>query len=253
MIKVSILGGGNVAFHLIKQLLQLKDVELVQVYSRSVATVNQFKSDVKITSEISTLEKADVYIIAVTDNAISAISESIPHTNSLVVHTSGSVDMNLLSSKNRRGVFYPLQTFSKQKEVDFSTIPICIESADEKDYQVLHNLASRLSKSVYQISSQQRQYLHVSAVFVCNFVNHMYTLGHSICKEHNIPFEILHPLIFETAEKIKLLEPKDAQTGPAIRHDSITINNHLNLISTAYKDIYKQLTESIIKHNEKTL
>jgi len=253
MINVSIIGGGNVAYHLIKHLLRIKDVRLVQLYNRSLESIHQFKEVVQITSDISTLKKADVFIISVTDNAIMSVSEAIPHSNCLVVHTSGSIDMNSLNSKNRKGVFYPLQTFSKQKEINFSNVPICIEAANENDYLLLQNLAEKVSKKVYRISSQQRQYLHVSAVFVCNFVNHMYTIGHSICKEHNIPFEILHPLILETAEKIKLLDPTAAQTGPAKRKDTVTIQHHLNLISTQYQKLYKQLTESIIRHNEKTL
>lgn len=253
MINVSILGGGNVAYHLIQYLLSLKDVNVVQVYNRTIATINQFNNEVEIINELSALKKADIYIIAVTDNAIEAISKAIPFSNSLVVHTSGSMEMNLLNSKNRRGVFYPLQTFSKQKEIDFSTVPICIEAEHDNDLELLHTVASKLSRNVYTISSQQRQYLHIAAVFVCNFVNHMYTIGHHICKDHNIPFEILQPLIKETAEKIKTIDPKSAQTGPAKRNDSITIQNHLKLISYEYKELYKQLTESIIKNNEETL
>lgn len=253
MIKVSIFGGGNVAYHLILQLLNIKDVELVQVYNRSIAAIHQFNTQVEIIAELSALKKADLYIIAVTDNAIETISNALPFTNCLVVHTSGSVAMNVLNSKNRRGVFYPLQTFSKQKKIDFSTIPICLEAENKNDVKLLHTLASKLSTKVYTISSHQRQYLHIAAVFVCNFVNHMYLIGNQICKEHNIPFEILQPLIQETAEKIKNMDPKNAQTGPAKRNDTVTIQNHLKLISAEYNELYKQLTASIIKNNEETL
>ncbi|MDP3353278.1 MAG: DUF2520 domain-containing protein [Flavobacteriaceae bacterium] len=245
MVKICIIGGGNVAFHLTQQFLKSKNIELIQLYNRSIESIITFKNKVIVTNDINKLADADVYIIAVSDNVIQDISNLIPFKNKLVVHTSGSLPMESLSNKNRKGVFYPLQSFSKSKEVDFLEIPICIEAENEKDLKLLEQIASVLTQKIYKISSAQRQYLHVAAVFVNNFVNHLYYIGHHICAEHHMPFEILHPLIIETAQKIKDLDPLLAQTGPAKRNDTITIENHLKLLTTREKEIYQLLTSSI--------
>ncbi|MDP2089614.1 MAG: DUF2520 domain-containing protein [Flavobacteriaceae bacterium] len=253
MIKVCIIGGGNVAFHLTRQFLKAENIALVQLYNRSLEAIIPFKKQLDIINDISKLADADVYIIATSDNAIQEVSKQIPSKNSLVVHTSGSISMESLSHNNRKGVFYPLQSLSKSKEVDFSEIPICIEAGNEKDLQLLEHLASSLTQKIYKISSEQRQYLHVAAVFVNNFVNHLYYIGNQICKDNHISFEILYPLIQETAHKIKDLDPKSAQTGPAKRNDTLTIENHLKLLSTKEKELYQLLTSSIKDIYEKTL
>ncbi|MES2485136.1 MAG: DUF2520 domain-containing protein, partial [Bacteroidota bacterium] len=194
----------------------------------------------------SEIKQADIYIISVTDGAIAEVSAQLPFTGRLVVHTSGSTGIDALDAKNRRGVFYPLQTFSKNKDLDFSTVPLCLESENLSDYITLETLANALSKSVYNISSEQRRALHVAAVFVSNFANHMYVQGNKVCDEHNIPFEILQPLIQETAAKITSLAPLEAQTGPAIRHDQQTIKRHMDFITdNNQKAIYTLLTQLI--------
>ena len=142
-----------------------------------------------------------------------------------------------------------LQTFTKNKKVDFSKVPFCLEAEDKNDYQLLEKLAKLLSKHIYNIDSEQRKRLHVAAVFVNNFTNHMYKIGNDICKENNIPFKILGSLIDETASKIKTLSPEKAQTGPAIRNDEETIKNHLNLLSENKQEIYILLTKSIQNGN----
>ena len=169
----------------------------------------------------------------------------------MVVHTSGSSALAVLDNKNRKGVFYPLQTFTKGKKVDFTPIPICLETENEQDYQLLENLGNCISKKVFQINSEQRKSLHVAAVFVCNFVNHLYQIGNEICEANQIPFEVLHPLIQETAQKILELTPKEAQTGPALRNDTKTIQKHLDFLSDEnYTTIYKLLTQSIQNGNK---
>jgi len=163
-----------------------------------------------------------------------------------VVHTSGTSELSVLDSKNKKGVFYPLQTFSKDKEIDFSSIPMCLEAENEEDFKTLENVAQTLSQKVFAISSEQRKSLHVAAVFVCNFVNHMYTIGNQICEENKVPFEVLQPLILETANKITDLKPETAQTGPALRNDTKTINKHLEFLQESnYQELYKLLTQSI--------
>lgn len=246
MLQVVVIGSGNVAQHLIKVFGETAGVELVQALARKPETLTRLLPNEKITDNFSNLKEADIYIIAVTDDAVADVSSALPFENRLVMHTSGSVPMEALDGKNRRGVFYPLQTFSRNKAVDFKTIPLCLESEKESDYAILEQLAKSISNSVYHITSEQRKALHVAAVFASNFTNHMYALGSDICKENEIPFEILKPLIQETADKVQQLEPRAAQTGPAIRHDSQTIEKHLEFLQDKNKkQIYKLITQSI--------
>ncbi len=243
MIQVILIGSGNVAFHLFQAFSKTADINVIQVYSRTFSS--DFPQNIH-TSDLNQILEADVYIICVSDNAIPTVSEQLPFQNRLVVHTSGSTDFSVLDVKNKRGVFYPLQTFSKNKEIDFKNIPICLETENASDYEVLEKLARSISNSVTKIDGNQRKALHVSAVFVCNFTNHLYQIGHEICTENSIPFQILQPLIEETASKIKTLKPKEAQTGPAVRKDSKTIKNHIDFLTNEnQKELYKILTKSI--------
>lgn len=256
MIKVSIIGSGNVAQHLIvalqNSIINGAELELVQVFARQKTTLSQLLDFNKITDDWSTLAETDLYIIAVSDDAIATVSEQIPYKNKLVVHTSGAISLEILASNNRKGVFYPLQTFTKNKAVDFKIIPICIESQNASDYQLLQKVAQAISDSVFAINSEQRKALHLAAVFANNFTNHLYKIGNDICIENNVPFEILKPLIQETAKKIVRLSPNEAQTGPAIRNDIETINAHLSFLSDEnQKNIYKILTQSIQNNGKK--
>ena len=252
MIRVSIIGSGNVAQHLIVAFSKTTDIELVQVFARKDAAVAHLINPDKIYTNFNDIITADLFIIAITDDAITEVSAAIPFSNELVVHTSGSVSIEAIDNKNRPGVFYPLQTFSKSKEVDFKTIPICIETKNEKDFEILEKVAKSISNTVYKINSEQRKALHIAAVFVCNFVNHLYQIGNNICIKNDLPFDILKPLIQETANKILTLPPNQAQTGPAKRKDSQTINAHLSFLSDEnQKEIYKMLTKSIIDNGKK--
>ena len=242
MIKIALIGSGNVAQHLISAFSQSGQTEIVQVFSRS-----KFESNsIPVIHNLDELAEADLYIMAVSDDAISEISSQLPFANRLVAHTSGSVSIDALDSKNRKAVFYPLQTFSKNKATDFKVIPICIETKHISDFDLLEKTAKSVSGKIFSISSEQRKSIHVAAVFVNNFVNHMYKIGSDICNEHQVPFEILQPLIRETAEKIMTLSPDDAQTGPAKRNDIRTINAQVEFLSDSnQKNIYKILTQSI--------
>jgi predicted short-subunit dehydrogenase-like oxidoreductase (DUF2520 family) len=252
MIRVSIIGSGNVAQHLIVAFSKTTDIELVQVFARKDAAVAHLINPDKIYTNFNDIIAADLFIIAITDDAITEVSAAIPFSDELVVHTSGSVSIEAIDNKNRPGVFYPLQTFSKSKEVDFETIPICIETKNEKDFQILEKVAKSISNTVYKINSEQRKALHIAAVFVCNFVNHLYQIGNNICIKNDLPFDILKPLIQETANKILTLSPNQAQTGPAKRKDIQTINAHLSFLSDDnQKEIYKMLTKSIIDNGKK--
>lgn len=245
MINIVILGGGNVAYHLTNALLKNSAVNVVQIYNRSIEKINCFKNSTAITNNLWELKDADIYILAVSDNAISELSSTLNLKNKLVVHTSGSMAMNELKSVSNKGVFYLLQTFSKEREIDFSTVPICVEAETDADLQLLETLANLISKNCYFINSNQRKSLHVAAVFVNNFVNHLYHIGHEICEQNKIPFEILLPLILETANKITTLPPLEAQTGPAKRNDTKTIEKHTAMLTKNQQEIYTLLTKSI--------
>jgi predicted short-subunit dehydrogenase-like oxidoreductase (DUF2520 family) len=245
MVKVVLLGAGNVAYHLTHNLLNNDTIKLIQVYNRSIEKLEYLKTITSITNNLANLKEADIYIICVSDDIIHEISTKINFENKLVVHTSGSVSIDELNSNSNKGVFYLLQTFSKDRDIDFSEIPICIEAKSENDLDLLKTLAKSISKKVYEIDSTQRKSLHLSAVFVNNFVNHLYFIGNEICDQNNIPFEILHPIIQETTNKLKSLSPFEAQTGPAKRNDKKTIDKHKAMLPLSQQEIYKLLTKSI--------
>jgi predicted short-subunit dehydrogenase-like oxidoreductase (DUF2520 family) len=245
MIDIVILGGGNVAYHLTEAFLQNNAVNVVQVYNRSLEKINSFKNRTLITNNLSELKDADIYILAVSDNVISELSSALNLKNKLVVHTSGSMEIEEIKSVSNKGVFYLLQTFSKEKKIDFSTVPICIEAETDADLHLLKSLAESMSKNCYFINSNQRKSLHVAAVFVNNFVNHLYHIGNEICEQNKVPFEILLPLIKETANKIMTLSPFEAQTGPAKRNDTKTIRKHIAMLTKNQQEIYTLLTKSI--------
>ncbi len=252
MLEIVIIGSGNVAQHLIKAFKKSRKIKVVQVFARNKEAISHLVVPSKITSNFNDLKEVSLYIIAVSDNAVVEVSSKIPFTNKTVLHTSGSIAIADLDAKNIRGSFYPVQTFSKAKNVDFKKIPICIEIEQETMYKVLDIIAFSISDIVYKITSNQRKSLHIAAVFVSNFVNHMYQIGNEICTENKVSFEILKPLILETANKVMQLSPIDAQTGPAKRNDTQTINSHLNFLSDEnQKEIYKILTKSIIDNGKK--
>lgn len=248
MITVNIIGAGNVATHLYKAFNKSNQVAINQWFSRDLKCVQDFDSETDITNDLSTLEPTDVTIIAVSDDAIAEVSKHIPYENTLVVHTSGSVSLHELDKKHRRGVFYPLQSFSKTAEIDFSNVPICVEIDRLADVPILKKLVTVIGSPYYRINSDQRATLHLAAVFVNNFSNQLYRIAHEITESTSVEFEILKPLIMETAHKIESISPYMAQTGPAIRKDKRTIKKHLNALKNPiHKDIYQLLTKSIQK------
>lgn len=252
MLNLVILGAGNVATHLARAFLNAENLKLLQVYNRHPEPLASFKEIAATTTDISALKKADIYIIAIKDDVIPDVADKIPWQDGIMAHTSGSISIDALKKFKNRGVFYPLQTFSKERKIDFMEIPLCIEGNSKRNFQLLSDLGRQISNKIYAIDSQQRKSLHLSAVFVNNFSNHLYTLAAGICEEQKLPFEILKPLIKETAAKIEELPPRQAQTGPALRHDQKTIAAHLKMLKLAEEKIYSLLTQSIQKiHGEK--
>ncbi len=245
MKRIVLFGTGNVATHLFEAYKNSEDFEIIQVYNHASKSLQPFKDKVAITTDLNKISPADIYILALKDDTLAEVCFRMKDTDVLVLHTSGAVPLKVLNKFKHHGVFYPLQTFSKNKKVDFSKIPICIETNNQEDNQLIHDLASGISEKVFDISSEQRKSLHVAAVFVSNFVNFLYTEGESICKENKVPFEILHPLILETATKALNISPKDAQTGPAIRKDQDVISSHLELLNKEQQELYSLLTQSI--------
>ena len=248
MKSIVLLGAGNVATHLCKAIHNSSDFKIIQVYNYNEKSLIFFPSTLHKTSLLTEIKEADIYMITVPDDAIVTFSERLLIKGKLVVHTSGSVAMKALSNKNRKGVFYPLQSFSKNSEVDFSEIPICIEADNDFDLDQLKQLGDSISKNVLTVSSEKREKIHLSAVIVNNFVNYLYQVANDLMQEQSLSFDLLKPLIMETANKINHLSPAEAQTGPAKRNDKKTIEKQLNLLKESpYKDIYQDLTNSILK------
>ena len=249
MMRISIIGAGNVGLNMFETLRKKKDVKLVSLFNRSIEKILHYRKKVFITNNINEIKKSDIYIISTKDDSIKKISEKIIGRDGLIVHTSGSTEMKILSIHKNFGVFYPLQTLTEGKIADFKKIPICVEANNEINYKILKKLTKITGSKYYQVDSKQRIALHVSAVFACNFTNYLFSKAYDICRSNKIPFDILFPLIRETLGKIEEKNPSEIQTGPAIRKDLITIKKHLNFINSKNsKKIYSILTQEIIKN-----
>ena len=254
---IVMIGSGNVSTQLALALIE-KGIHVKQVYSQSTesARILSEKVNAGFTNDLFQLDtEADLYVIAVKDPAIQEVLENLRlRENQLIVHTAGSVPMNILEGfTSNYGVFYPLQTFSKSRKVDFSDIPICIEANHPSNLMKLEELGKRLSGTVSQINSDERKTLHLAAVFTNNFVNHFYSIGAEILHDKKLDFELLKPLIRETAAKIETLHPVEAQTGPARRNDQTIIGQHLKMLQNKpeYQKIYSFVTESIFQVHQK--
>ncbi|TMM57524.1 DUF2520 domain-containing protein [Maribacter algarum] len=247
MIKVTLVGTGTVSQHLQQVFSKTENVGVIKVISsRGDSLSKALKMSSKHDKGEPELEQPDIYIVAVTDDAIETVSKKLVNSKKIIVHTSGSVSIDALPKGVRKGVFYPLQSFSPGRKVDFKTIPICIEAEKKENLELLQKLGESISESVYEVSSEQRKSLHLAAVFVNNFTNHIYQIGKEICKENAVPFDILKPLIAETAQKLDALSPLEAQTGPAKRKDMMTIEKHLEQLNNkTHKEVYQILTKSI--------
>lgn len=190
---------------------------------------------------------ADVYIIAVADRSIAQVAAELAGVQGLVVHTAGSVPMNVLP-QHRRGVLYPLQTLSRARQIDFARVPLFVES--DTDLPLLESLASSLSRDVHVLDSERRRHLHLAAVFCSNFTNSLYSMAHRLLQAEGIPFDVLLPLIDETAAKVHCLTPVEAQTGPAVRWDTPVMEAQRALLpDDDMKQIYTLLSNYI--HNDK--
>ncbi|MFV0188871.1 MULTISPECIES: Rossmann-like and DUF2520 domain-containing protein [unclassified Empedobacter] len=254
MSSIVILGAGNVAFHLTRALIE-NTCNVRQIFNRTLEHAREIgeANRISYTDKISEIEKADVYIIASADSGIEEFSHYIPYDDVLVVHTSGSSPMSVLKGDYRKGVFYPLQTFSKERTMRYDNIPFFIEAENPEDLKTLNDLGNRISNEVHELNFASRMQVHMTGVWANNFVNHLYYIAGNICEQNNVPFDVLLPLIQETANKVIEMNPKDAQTGPAKRGDQVIIDRHLEALQDDSRllQIYQILTDSIKRVYEK--
>jgi predicted short-subunit dehydrogenase-like oxidoreductase (DUF2520 family) len=228
-----------------------------QVYSRSEKSAKTLAEKLQTNYTNSTkeiLKHADVYFVALKDSAFEEVLPQINFQNKLLVHCSGSMPLSCLEKYSENiGVFYPLQTFSKAREVDFAEIPVFVEANSPENEKKLVQMAEKISGRASVLNSEKRLNLHISAVFACNFVNHFYTIAAEVLKSKEIPFEVLNPLILETARKVQNLEPVLAQTGPAVRFDENVILKHLDALQEfpEFQKLYELVSECIYKFHQK--
>ena len=251
MKNIILLGSGNVATHL-GFALKNSNYTIVQVYSKSIenAKVLAKKLDAYFTNDLTKLKSADLIIVSINDDAILSVLSQIKNT--AIVHTSGSIELDILKGKfTDYGVFYPLQTFNKEVDINISEIPFCIEGNSIEFENQLIKIAKTFSNNVVKMNSQQRKQLHIAAVFACNFSNHMYSIADDLLAKKNIDFKILLPLINKTIANLESKTPKEVQTGPAKRKDTVIIQEHLAAIKEKeIKEIYQKISADIIRLHE---
>lgn len=251
--KVTIIGAGNVATHLAKRLYE-KECVILQVFNRTLENAQILANQVGAEA-INTLQKindsADIYIVAISDDAIkNTVQELSPilPKNKIIVHTSGATTSKVFESYfDNYGVFYPLQTFSKKRKVDFEQLPMCIDGSNDFVRNQLLVLAQIICPNVYHIDDKQRATLHIAAVFANNFANYLFAISEQIVTDENIPFGILRPLINETVAKISETSPVLMQTGPARRGDKETLEKHQQYLRQYpnYHKVYEILSQNI--------
>ena len=242
---IVIIGSGNVAYHLAKAFTE-RGVNISQIFGRNQEKLQNISKELGVKNSVTELCDADIYFLCVSDDAIAEVSQLITNPNALVAHTSGSMPKEILVGNFRKSSFYPMQTFSRNKKLNYAEIPFFIEAENELDTQRLIDLAKKISDNVMVTNYEQRKYIHLTAVFSCNFVNHLFARAKEIADSQGIPFQYFHPLIKETLEKIYVLDPKMAQTGPAFRNDKRVLALHESLITNdLQKEIYKVMNASI--------
>ncbi len=250
--RIVMIGAGNLATNLGKA-LQNAGHDIVQVYSRTWEHAQQLATIIggAATDDLdSIVDTADVYIFSLKDSALGDVVPKVSKgkAEKLMIHTAGSMPMSCFEGMAvHYGVLYPMQTFSKQREVDFRSIPCFIEGNDSLAKQNIRALAESISGRVYEMSSDDRRFLHLAAVWACNFTNHCYEVSAEILRKHDVPFDVMLPLIDETAAKVHGMEPIDAQTGPAVRFDDNVIRAQAAMMrdNPILKDLYERMSMSI--------
>jgi predicted short-subunit dehydrogenase-like oxidoreductase (DUF2520 family) len=253
--RIVFIGAGNLATRLSLE-LKSKGYIIEQVFSRTIKSVSELAQKLQTnytTSPKEIFNGADFYFVAVKDSAFKEVLPQINFQDKLLIHCSGSMPLSCLEKYSESiGVFYPLQTFSKNRNVNFAEIPVFVEANSPENEKRLIKIAEKISGQVTILNSEKRLNLHVAAVFACNFVNHFYTIAAEVLKSKEIPFEVLNPLILETARKVQELEPALAQTGPAVRFDENVISGHMETLEDfpEFQKIYRIISESIYKFHQ---
>ncbi|MBN2615031.1 MAG: DUF2520 domain-containing protein [Bacteroidales bacterium] len=248
---VVVIGSGNVATHL-AQAFKEKGLSLVQVYSPTAAHAEELarKTGAQPLTRLQQLNTdADLYLISISDDQIQSLSEHLPPLHGIVAHTSGITALAALHRHRRHGVFYPLQTFSKNREVELQNVPFCIEAGDDDTADRLSGLAAQLSSKVYPVSTEKRKQLHLAAVLVNNFPTHLYHLAQTFLEQQELDFDLLRPLITETGAKMLEMDPDQAQTGPARRGDRQALNLHKELLQSQPEilALYELISNQIVR------
>jgi predicted short-subunit dehydrogenase-like oxidoreductase (DUF2520 family) len=246
VIRLVLIGTGNVAQRLFDLWKREDSISVVQVIGRNSDRLSYFKDHSEVALIDGIIGDADIYLLAVSDDAIGEVSHYIKGAGKLIVHTSGTVAIQALPEMHRRGVFYPLQTFSNSRPPDLKNVPICIEAGRAADLEILRQLGSILSGNVIEVNSEKRKILHLAAVFANNFANLLYHISQEVLESEQLSRDLLYPLIAETTEKLKDSSAFDAQTGPARRGDDATLHQHLRLIKNErQRRVYALLSNSI--------
>ncbi|MBC7384235.1 MAG: DUF2520 domain-containing protein [Bacteroidia bacterium] len=254
LLNIFFIGSGKLAHNLAMAFLQTGDIHIAGVYSRTPAHAKAFAVKFKtiVFNEIKDIPaNCDVYFLAVSDTAIQSISDQLLVTG-IVVHCSGLMPLSALSAQLHKGVFWPVQTFSGAYELEFKNIPVCIEGNEEEDLKIIEAVAHRISKNVLRVKEKERQQLHLAAVVVNNFTNHLFVVAAKWLQENNLNFDLLKPLITETANKILKVPPYLAQTGPASRKDLVTIAKQEELLTSnpSLLKIYRLISSGIMDNIE---
>lgn len=250
--RIVFVGAGNLATRL-SLALRTAGHDIIQVYSRTMASAETLAARLgcKATCSADEIDReAEVYIFSVKDNVLETLAAQIVpgREQALFLHTAGSMPLDVFKPwATRYGVCYPMQTFSKSREVDFSEIPVFIEASGAVELAQIERLAASVSGNVRELDTSRRRYLHLAAVFACNFANHCYALAEEILARHDIPFDVMLPLVKETARKVEQLSPREAQTGPAVRYDENVINRQAAMLADEpeWKNIYESMSRSI--------
>ncbi len=249
-LSISIVGSGNVAWHLAKN-LHARNITVKAIVSRNFDKGKPLADSIRaeFVDNFKQIPASDIYLLSIKDDAYSSVISSLPPSNSIYLHTSGSIEMNILKRLSPNyGVLYPFQTFTRGKELDFSQVPLCLEASNLYTKEILSQLAEQFSDIHYWLNSSQRSYLQLSGVFASNFPNALFVIVKQILEKQQMDFSMAIPLIKETVAKLDSLFPEEAQTGPAIRNDKTVMERHLGMLSDKDdKDIYQLLSRIIQK------
>lgn len=253
---ISFAGAGRVASALSRKMFyEGYNIELIVSLSEENGRMLAESCEASWSHELEFPISTDIIIVAVPDHRLKSILENIRcRPDAMVVHTAGSFGLEVFPGHfTAKGVFYPLQTFSRERDVDFSGIPFLLESSDSHSSAILEGVANSLGGKTFFFNAEQRKMLHLAAVFICNFANHMLTGGKQVADKAGVPFEIFFPLLQETVSKAMDIGPEKSQTGPAVRNDQNTIEKHMELLSFSpeLKKMYREVTSSIIKYHYK--